>query len=155
MGKALEKRLLSTRFEGPHQEALLNVIVTSTFLRGQLERDFEGAGITQPQYNVLRILNGRYPEGYPRGEIARRMVDRAPDLTRMLDRLVRAGYVTRARTGADGRQSIATITPKGRELLAGMQGMARSVVKHMQRRITDREAKTLSKLCEKLYGELD
>ena len=85
---------------------LLNIILASNHLRGRMDEVFEGAGLTSAQYNVLRILNGRWPEGYPRGEIARRVMDRAPDLTRMLDRLVRtrtrpAWPLTRRRPAVD------------------------------------------------------
>jgi DNA-binding MarR family transcriptional regulator len=155
MGRALEVRLASRKFEGPHQEAMLNIIVASSHVRGLLDEVFAGEGLTPAQYNALRILNGAYPEGYPRGEIARRMLDRAPDLTRLLDRLARRGLVNRSRTGEDGRQSIARITPKGRQMLAGMHGLVRAVVKHLEQRLSEREAKTLSRLCEKVYGQLD
>jgi DNA-binding MarR family transcriptional regulator len=153
MGRALQERLATKRFEGPHHEALLNLILASNHARGRMDEVFEGAGLTQPQYNVLRILNGAYPEGYPRGEIARRVLDRAPDLTRMIDRLIRRGLVQRARSGADGRQSIARITTKGRELLAGMHGRVRTVQREIAKKLTVREATELSRLCEKVYAE--
>jgi DNA-binding MarR family transcriptional regulator len=155
MGRALQERLASRKFEGPHHEALLNVIVTASHLRGLLDEVFEGDGLTPGQYNVLRILNGAFPEGYPRGEIAHRMMDRAPDLTRMIDRLVSRGYVQRARATADARQSIASITPKGRKLLASLHGRVRAVTRQLEARLSVRESRELSRLCEKLYGPLD
>ena len=155
MGRVLQERLATKRFEGPHHEAVLNVIVASSHLRGLLDAVFEGDGLTPGQYNVLRILNGAYPEGYPRGEIARRMLDRAPDLTRMLDRLVRHGFVARARASQDARQSIARITPKGRKLLVSLHGRVHAVTRQIEERLSAREARDLSRLCEKLYGELD
>jgi len=155
MGRALQERLATRRFEGPHHEAVLNIVLASNHLRGLMDRVFDGAGLTAAQYNVLRILNGAWPAGYARGEIARRVLDRAPDLTRMVDRLVRAGLVQRSRSGADGRQSIARITAKGRELLAGMHGRVRSVQREAAKRISAREARELSRICEKLYGGAD
>ena len=152
MGHVLQERLATHRFEGPHHEAFLNVIVASSHLRGLLDDVFAGDGLTPAQYNVLRILNGAYPDGYPRGEISRRMLDRAPDLTRMIDRLVRRGYVQRSRSGEDARQSIARITPKGRKLLAGLHGRVRAVTRQLEQRLTARDARELSRLCEKLYG---
>ena len=153
MGRALQDRLATKRFEGPHHEAVLNVFVAANHLRGLLDEVFEGVGLTQPQYNVLRILNGAYPEGYPRGEIARRALDRAPDLTRMIDRLVRAGLVQRLRSEDDARQSIARITPKGRRLVASLHGRVRASQKMAEKRLTVKEAQELSRLCEKLYAE--
>jgi DNA-binding MarR family transcriptional regulator len=153
MGRALQDRLVTKRFEGPHHEALLNLILASNHVRGRMDEVFAGAGLTQAQYNVLRILNGAFPEGYARGEIARRVLDRAPDLTRMIDRLVRRGLVQRGRSGDDGRQSIARITDKGRELLAGMHGRVRTVQRELAKRINARDAAELSRLCEKLYAD--
>jgi DNA-binding MarR family transcriptional regulator len=153
MGRALQERLVTKRFEGPHHEALLNLILASNHARGRMDEVFDGAGLTQAQYNVLRILNGAFPEGYPRGEIARRVLDRAPDLTRMLDRLVRRGLVQRSRSGKDGRQSIARITAKGRELLSSMHARVRSMQREFAKRLTVREATELSRLCEKIYAD--
>jgi DNA-binding MarR family transcriptional regulator len=155
MGRALQERLATKKFEGPHHEALLNVFVAANHLRGLLDEVFEGAGLTQAQYNVLRILNGAFPEGYARGEIARRALDRAPDLTRMVDRLVRVGLVQRLRSTDDQRQSIARITPKGRKLVASLHGRVRAMQKGTERRLTAKEAQELSRLCEKLYAETE
>lgn len=152
MGQSLHKRLLSERFEGPFQEAILNVWVTSSFIRGLYEEVFEGADLTLTQYNVLRILNGAYPEGYCRADVSRRMLDRAPDLTRLIDRLVKRGLVQRLKSPTDGRQSMARITPRGRHLLQLMQPKVRAVEKAFTSRLTEAEALELSRLCEKIYG---
>lgn len=152
MGNALHKRLVSEKFDGPYQEAILNVWVTSSFMRGLYEEVFEGADLTLTQYNVLRILNGAYPEGYCRGDLTRRMLDRAPDLTRLVDRLVRRGLVQRLRSAKDGRQSMARITPRGRHLLGLMHPKVRAVERSFSRRLTADEALELSRLCEKIYG---
>jgi DNA-binding MarR family transcriptional regulator len=152
MGLPLQKRLRSTRFEGAHQEAILNVMVAGSHLRRLHGELFEGAGVTGPQYNVLRILNGANPDGYSRGEIARRMIERAPDMTRLIDRLVRSGLVQRSRSPGDARQSHARITAKGRELLALLRPRVRSVTRAVEKRLTEREARSLSRLLEKIYA---
>jgi DNA-binding MarR family transcriptional regulator len=152
MGQPLHKRLLSDKFDGPFQEAILNIWVTSSFVRGLYEEVFDGADLTLTQYNVLRILNGAYPEGYSRADLTRRMLDRAPDLTRLIDRLVRRGLVQRLRSPKDGRQSIARITPRGRHLLSLMHPKVRAVEKSFSNRLTEEEALEISRLCEKIYG---
>jgi DNA-binding MarR family transcriptional regulator len=149
MGQALHRRLRSKKFDGPFQEAVLNVWVTSSFVRGLYEEIFEGADLTHTQYNVLRILNGAYPEGYCRADVTRRMLDRAPDLT---PRLGRRGLVQRMRSEKDGRQSMARITQRGRHLLALMHPKVRAVEEAFSKRLTEDEALELSRLCEKIYG---
>lgn len=154
MGQTLHKRLLSEKFEGPIQEAILNLWVSASFARGLYDEVFDGADLTLTQYNVLRILNGAYPEGYCRADVSRRMFDRAPDLTRLIDRLVRRGLVQRVRSEKDGRQSVARITPRGRHLLSLMQPKVRAVEKTFASRLSEEDALELSRLCEKVYGDL-
>ena len=152
MGEPLHRRLQSEKFDGPFQEAILNVWVTSSFIRGLYEEVFDGADLTLTQYNVLRILNGAYPEGYCRADLTHRMLDRAPDLTRLIDRLVRRGLVQRLRSPKDGRQSVARITPRGRHLLSLMHPKVRAVEKAFSNRLSEADALELSRLCEKIYG---
>ena len=96
--------------------------------------------------------HGAFPEGYCRADLTRRMLDRAPDLTRLIDRLVRRGLVQRLRSEKDGRQSVARITPRGRHLLSLMNPKVRAVEKSFSNRLTEAEALELSRLCEKIYG---
>ena len=152
MGQALHKRLMSDKFDGTFHEAILNIWVTSSFVRGLYEEVFDGADLTLTQYNVLRILNGAFPEGYCRADLTHRMLDRAPDLTRLIDRLVKRGLVQRLKSDKDGRQSVARITPRGKHLLSLMQPKVRAVERSFSQRLTESEALELSRLCEKIYG---
>ncbi len=152
MGERLRQRLQQSRFESPYHEALLNLGVASAHLHDLAQELFEEHGITRGQYNVLRILRGAYPQGYPRCEIARRMIERAPDLTRMVDRLVRMGLVERAGSEHDRRQSIARITRRGMELLERMRSAVAQLHRGVSDHLTRAEAEELSRLCEKLYG---
>jgi len=98
-----------------------DALVAMMVAAGSLVRDLDAAcqkhGITHDQYNVLRILRGAFPEGHPRGEISARLISRAPDVTRMLDRLVSRDLVSRGWHPKNRRLSIATITEKGLALL--------------------------------------
>ena len=75
-------------------------------------------GLTEPQYNVLRILRGAGANGLPTLEIGNRMITRIPDITRLLDRLEAEGLVARERSTEDRRIVTAKITPKGTKLLS-------------------------------------
>jgi len=152
MSDLLGRRLLQSRFDGPHHEALLAVMLANAAVDAMLDEVFEGSGITQPQYNVLRILNGVYPGAHPRGEIARRMVRRAPDLTRMLDRLVRLGFVERTKGEKDHRQSLARITDQGRTLLDALRPKVLRMNQLLADRMSPEEARQLTELLEKVYG---
>src|SRR5215510_1951321 len=155
MGEMLGRRLLQARFEGPYHEALLALLLATASVEEMLDGAFEGTGMTVPQYNVLRILNGVYPGAHPRGEIARRMVRRAPDLTRMLDRLVRMGLVEREKGDLDHRQSLARITLKGRELLDRLHPKVAQLNQILSRRLNDPDARMLVELLERSTAGID
>jgi DNA-binding MarR family transcriptional regulator len=104
---------------------------------------------------VLRILRGAQPDGLARVEIARRMIARAPDLTRLIDRLVRRSLVERSRSERDRRQSRAHITRKGLQLLTELEPGLNAVEREIGHRLSAGEARMLSRLCEKLYQETD
>lgn len=80
----------------------------------------KSAGLSPPQYSVLRILRAARAEGLACREIAERMVTRDPDITRLLDRLEDRGLVSRSRERADRRVITARITPDGRRILTAL-----------------------------------
>jgi DNA-binding MarR family transcriptional regulator len=90
----------------------------------QVKRDLasvvEPHGLTLQQFNVLRILRGAGPAGLPTLEIAERMVEQAPGITRLLDRLEKKALVGRERCPHDRRQVLVAITPGGLRLLANL-----------------------------------
>lgn len=155
MGEALKQRIKQARFESPVQEALLNLMVATDHVRTRLDRLCAGHSITHGQYNVLRILRGVYPEGHPRGEIASRLLERAPDVTRLVDRLERQGLVGRDRSADDRRLSITRITRKGLRLLDKMSPQLEALFAGFGKRLTRRDARDLSRICEDLYGGAD
>src|SRR4051794_26837460 len=121
MGDVLRKRIEQARFESPLQEAILNLMLASEHVRDLFERACDESGITGSQYNVRRIRRGANPEGHSRCETARRMIERAPDVTRLIDRLEKQGLVERDRTERDRRLSISRITPAGLALLERLE----------------------------------
>jgi DNA-binding MarR family transcriptional regulator len=153
MGDALRRRIQQEHFESPLHEAILNLLVAADYVRDRTERSCAEVGITASQYNVLRILRGAHPEGHPRCEIARRMVERAPDVTRLIDRLEKQGLVERDRTARDRRLSISRITPAGLALLAEMDPKMRQSQEHFAERLSPADRAELSRICEAIYGD--
>jgi len=153
MGNALSKRLLTEKFESPAHEALLNLFVATNHLRDRTELYCREFDLTPPLYNVLRILRGGEPNGYSRGDISRRLIDRAPDVTRLLDRLESRGLVSRVRSEGDRRRSVNRITKKGTDLLDRMYPGIRAIHGSVAERLTEQECIELSRLCEKIYED--
>lgn len=101
-------------------EGLVTLLRTADELRRALETLVVPHGITGQQYNVLRILRGAGEPGLPTLEIAERMIERSPGITRLLDRLERKRLVRRQRCPHDGRRVLCFLTAAGGKLLAGL-----------------------------------
>lgn len=108
-------------FRSVHQEGLIALLRTTDVVRRFMSRVVEPHGITLQQYNVLRILRGAGEEGLPTLEIAGRMIEQTPGITRLLDRLVTKSLVRRERSAEDRRQVYCWITAEGSALLGRLQ----------------------------------
>ena len=147
---AIRERLRQRRFQTLADEAVVSLMVAADHFDQAVAPVWERHGITADQYNVLRILRGVYPNGHPRNEVARRMIHRAPDVTRMLDRLARHGLVARVRNREDRRESIATITQGGLALLERVDPDVHATQMAVTRALSDRELRELVRLCDAL-----
>src|SRR5437660_12713787 len=85
------------RFDSPEQEVFLNLWRTYDRLRAFEDALFGRFDLTPQQYNVLRLLRAVHPGTVPTLTLADRLVSRAPDITRMLDKLERRGLIVRDR----------------------------------------------------------
>lgn len=118
----LQREIKQTRpFRSTSQEALLGLMRTTDLLQRRLAKVLAPAGITQQQYNVLRILRGAGPDGLPTLAIADRMIERTPGVTRLIDRLVAKGWVGRQRASDDRRRVDCRITQEGLALLDSLE----------------------------------
>jgi DNA-binding MarR family transcriptional regulator len=105
-------------FDSPAQEAILALSRTADVLQRRFAELVEPHCISLQQYNVLRILRGAGQEGTPTLEIADRMIQRTPGITRLLDKLEAKQLVRRKRCPEDRRQVLCWITSQGLRLLA-------------------------------------
>lgn len=105
-------------FRSRGQEVVVALLRTADLVRRAVSRAVEPHDITLQQYNVLRILRGAGDQGLPTLEIAERMIEQAPGVTRLLDRLEAKGLVRRERCRHDRRQVLCWLTVAGAELVA-------------------------------------
>jgi len=105
-------------FRSASQEALIALMRTASVLSRRVARVVEPHGLSLAQYNVLRILRGAGAAGLPTLAIRDRMIDEGSTVTRLLDKLEKAGLVVRDRSRPDRRQVLCNITPAGEALLA-------------------------------------
>lgn len=105
-------------FDSPRQEAYLNLWRTYDRLRALEDQLFSKFDLTAQQYNALRLLRGQHPSPLATLTIAQRLVSRAPDITRLLDKLEERGLIARQRRSKNRRVVEVSITPVGLELLS-------------------------------------
>jgi MarR family transcriptional regulator, organic hydroperoxide resistance regulator len=118
MPSRLQAELKQTKpFPRRSSEALLSVLRTAALLEHQLNEVLRPYGITELQYNVLRILRGAGPKGLCGREIAERLVSKVPDVSRLLDRMEGMQLLRRERDATDRRHVTARITPGGLRVL--------------------------------------
>lgn len=114
----LEDELKQTKpFKSEQQKLALNILFTGSWLSTVFSDMIKPFDITHHQFNVLRILKGRYPNSYRNMEITERMIDKASNVTRIVDKLQEKKLVTRTENDEDRRQVDIRITEKGLNLL--------------------------------------
>lgn len=99
----------------------VRLIRAATRLEAELNRLFRPMQLTGATYNILRILESAGITGRSCGDISEELIAEVPDMTRLLDRLERLGYVVRARSSVDRRMVTVTITESGRAVLAQLE----------------------------------
>lgn len=149
--QTLDQRLRLQRPLSPHVTGILSLVIAAQSVMARVGTVCQTHGITRPQYNVLRILRGAGDAGHPRFEIAARMVENAPDVTRILDRLVLLGYVKRSRSPHDKRESISRITASGRRMLASVDRAVSLEENRIGKQLNLTQWNQLAELCQNLF----
>ena len=143
---------IKSKFSCEFQKAFINLIYTSNKLQDLNKKVFKQMGITQQQYNVLRILRGKHPESLNPGQIKEVMLDKSPDLTRLIDRLIAKGLVHRKNCSENRRKIDINITDTGLEFLESSNILMCENEPHLSSNLTEEEAAQLSNLLDKARG---
>ena len=118
---ALQRELKQRRaFTSKAQEAAIGLLRTADVVRRRIASAIEPAGLSLPQFNVLRILRGAGPDGLPTLDVADRMIEQAPGITRLCAALEARGLLERSRVREDRRIVRCRLTRAGLTLLAAL-----------------------------------
>ena len=142
------------RFRSASEEATLSIMRTATLVRRGLAAVVERSDITPAQYNVLRILRGAGEAGLPTLAVRDRLIEEAPGITRLLDKLEKARLVRRARATHDRRLVICFITSKGLALIRKIDPRIIEADQAGGAGLTPAERKQLIVLLEKVRGAM-
>lgn len=148
----IEEALKTNKFKSDQHKAMLNVMFTASWLRGQVISKLKEYGISQEQYNVLRILRGSHPNSLCAKDITDRMIDKNSNTTRIMDKLIKKGCINKCRGEIDRREVNISITETGLELLRQID-QQEAIDKPNYINLSDAEAGLLSALLDKLREE--
>lgn len=114
----IEEAILTAQFNNLPEKAIVNIIFTANTVQDSLKKIIKPFGISLPQYNVLRILNGRKNDYATCGDLKAVMLDKNPDVTRLCDKLVDKKLITRHCNAKNKRQILLQISKDGETMLA-------------------------------------
>jgi DNA-binding MarR family transcriptional regulator len=150
--KEQERAKKRQRFDSPEQEAYLNLWRTYDRLRLIEDELFGRHELTAQQYNALRLLRAAHPRKAPTLHLAARLVSRAPDITRLLDKLVERGLVERERLADNRRVVHVGITESGLALLEELAAEVRECHVRQLGHMSEGEMRALIELLRKARG---
>jgi DNA-binding MarR family transcriptional regulator len=136
-------------FDNVYLKAFINVLFTGNFLRYQQQQTLKPYGITSQQFNVLKILKGAQPRSLQANEIKKVMIDKSPDLTRLINRMIKNGWVNRAISKTSRREVAISITKDGLDILQKTNPLVLKNVSLMNN-LNEDEAELLSNLLDKV-----
>lgn len=136
-------------FKSEFQKLLINIQFTGNWLNASFAQFLKPFGITPHQYNVLRILKGKFPEGYKNQEIAERMIDKSSNSTRIADKLLEKRLITRSEHKIDRRQVDIRITKKGLELIDKID-LSPNVIRQKAKTFNETNAKLMNEWLDNL-----
>lgn len=130
------------------QEAIVALMRTADLVRRLATAMIEPHGITLQQFNVLRILRGAGDDGLPTLEVAERMIEQTPGVTRLLDRLEAKDLVRRQRCPKDRRQHLCWITPKGLAVLQKIDALSTRTAEETLKGLKVKDRETFVRLLD-------
>lgn len=148
---SLEITIKQSKPLAPHEHSLVNLLLTHNYVHTRLTEILETFDLTPPQYNVLRILRGQNSNACGNSLIKERLLQKATDVTRLIDRIIDKGLAARNKGKDDRRCVDIVITPKGMELLQHIDEKLPEIAGIMAN-LSLAEADELSRLLDKVRG---
>lgn len=149
----VEEHLITKPIKDPYLRALLNVMFTGVWCQQRVGQSLKPFDITEPQYNVLRILRGQHGKAMNLYEIQDRMIQKMSNVSRLIDKLVAKKLVTRKESKENRRRVDIAITQKGLDLLDASETVVAPIYKQISENLTKEQAKTLGELLDLMRNE--
>jgi len=145
----LEDDIKQTRpFKDEMEKVIVNVVYTNNWIVDNLQCILKEYGLTRSQYNILRILAGaNLPMST--ADIRLRMLEKMSDITRLIDRMIKKGWVTKSTRDSDKRRVDIELTDEGRSLLTQISALPQPI-HSFAKELSLSEAQDLNRLLDKL-----
>lgn len=147
---AIGKDIQQRAFENEWHKLRVNLLFSASWFRGQMKAFLKPFGITQQQFNILRILRGQHPNALSTLQIRERMVDKMSDASRLVDRLQKKGLVHKRPCDHDKRLVDVSISEQGLTLLATLDTKISKLDQIAQGGLTEEEGRQLNALLDKM-----
>ena len=148
----LEDEIQQFKFRNQCQKMLINLIYTYNAISSKMQEFLKTESLTMQQYNILRILRGQHPNPSTNSLVKERMLDRNSDVTRIIDRMIRDGLVSRVNCESDRRRVDITITDLGLDKLKRLDTMS-GQMDTIASGLSEEESAILNDMLDKLRSE--
>jgi DNA-binding MarR family transcriptional regulator len=145
----IEQEIKQTKFTSDYQKAVINLLYTSNWMQNATAKLLKNYNLTEPQYNILRILRGQ--NGHPISvlDIQSRMLDKMSNASRLIEKLRLKEMVVRKECSNDRRQVDVTINKAGLEILTRLDSVIVQEEEKIKKLNTE-EVNQLNKLLDKI-----
>ena len=142
----IEDEIKQHQFVAPEHRAGMNVIFTANWLLNEIATALKPIGLSLQQLNVLAILKGQPNQTANVNLIKERLIDRMPNVSRLLNKLMEKGLVQKDRDQSDQRVVFIKLTAEGDKLAV----KGRELFNKVSYGVKDKEAELLNDLLDKL-----
>ena len=147
----IQSDIRQSHFSSPQQKVQINLIYTYNYISLQMRKIFQSYDILYQHYNVLKILKGAGGRPLCNNEILDVMLDKTRDLTRLVEKLEKMGWVTKDINPNNKRSVMIKLTPKGLKYTKTIEQTVENWIVN-NTRLSAEECELMSKLLDKIRG---
>ena len=143
--------IVKTRFANDQHRFVTNLVYTAGWIQNTFTEYLKPFGISSQQFNILRILRGAN-DWVAMNDVKDLMIEKAPNATRLADKLLRKELIKRKRSSTDRRVVYVHIAAKGLKMLKEIDENESEIQVAMNERITEKDARAVSKILDRFRG---
>lgn len=155
MNREEKKKILQdiNRFDTSRQRALVNLIYTNGYLMVKMNELFRKHNVSRSQFNILRLLRLNHPQAITQSYIRDNMVEKMPDISRIVERMRVNGYLLKEKRVNDMRNVYISITEKGFNVIESIYANQKEFDELIDC-LKDKEVEALNKILHKIRNNI-